>query len=156
MTPETAVIVAVTWLRDTGARVAEVPEAFTIIMPPNVSRRPKGDSQPFAPTPQCARWRLTLDRPVMLRGTSSHQVIHTRTVYVVRGESGCRGVPVLEIPKPSQPTTVPYMYMVPGLHRDSVVPAPPGHPPHIRDPELRWTTLRVVEPIWFEAARPLR
>ena len=147
MTPETAVDVAVTWLRGTGARVAEVPEAFTIIMPLNSWRRPKGDSTPFAPTAQCARWRLTLDRPVLLRGTSSHQVIRTRTVYAVRGEGGCRGNLILEIPKPSQPATVPFMYMVPAL---------PGHPPLTRDPELRWTTLRVVEPIWFEPARPVR
>ena len=159
MTPETAVAVAVAWLRGTGARVAEVPEAFTIIIAPDVTDRlaHSHSTQTFGITPNCPRWRLTLDRPVTLRGAVSGQIVHTRTVYVTRGDSGCRGAPVLEIPKPSQPTTVPFEYPV-----VSPLPHDSGTPPQIAratrppDPKYRWTMLHVIEPIWFEAARLLR
>lgn len=156
MTPETAVDAAMTQLRGTGARVAEVPEAFTMIIPPNVWRRAPGDSQAFAATAECSRWHLTLDRAVTLRGLVTGQVVRTSTVYVTRGEDGCRGTPVLEIPKPSQPMTVPLMYFIPHQGPDSLLPRQRRRPSEFRSPYPRWTTVRVVEPIWFEPARTLR
>lgn len=147
MTPETAVTAAAAFLEKTGARVAEVPEAFTMIRllppaPPEI-RAPRI----FADVAVCPRWRLTLDRPLTLRGTVSGQVVHTHTVFITRSDGGCRGAPVLQIPKPAQPTTVPFAY-------DASRPPPRGNR-HVgpRTPEFRWTTLRVVEPLWFEEAR---
>ncbi|HEY2376062.1 MAG TPA: hypothetical protein VGH98_08820 [Gemmatimonadaceae bacterium] len=81
MTPETAVGVAVTWLRGTGARVAEVPEAFTIIAAPEVS--PTHSSRPFASTPQCARWRLA---------TLTCRRLFTRASLRIRNFGGPRSV----------------------------------------------------------------
>src|SRR5690348_5616122 len=142
MTPETAVDVAEVHLRGTGARVTEVPQAFTLIIPPNALRRAPGDSQPFAPTAQCSRWRLALDRPVRLRGLVTGQVVSTATVYVTRGDDGCRGAPVLEIPKPSQPATLPVTYMVPRQIRDTVVVRGRGRFPKAPPVDWRWTRLR--------------
>lgn len=153
MTPETAVDVAMTQLRGTRVRVAEVPEAFTLIVPPNAWKRAPGDSQAIAEPAECARWRLTFDRAVMLRGLVTGQVVSTTTVYVTRGQSGCLGKPVLEIPQPSQPPTLPVMYMVP--HQWHNVRRP-GRPPADASGFVPgWTRVRVVEPIWFEPARPL-
>lgn len=146
MTPETAVAVAAALLRKTGARIAEVPEAFTIVRllepaPPLVlSRRVVGD------VAICPRWRLTLDRPVPLRGTASGQVVRTQTVYVTRGEGGCRGAPLLQVPTPTQPATVPFMY-------DASRPSLGSGYIASRTAEFRWTELRVLEPLWFEEAR---
>lgn len=156
MTPETAVNVAMTQLRGTGARVAEVPEAFTMIVPPNASRRAAADSQPFAPTAECSRWRLTLDRAVALRGLVTGQIVRTSTVYVTRGDNGCRGIPALEIPMPSQPTSMPLMYMIPHQGRDSLRPQQRRRPSDLPGFDPGWTTVRVVEPIWFEPAGMLR
>ena len=157
MTPETAIAVAAARLIGTGARVAEVPEAFTIIMPPNEGARSADSRRTFARTAICPRWRLTLDRPVALRGTQSGQVVRTRTLYVARGALGCEGAPVLQIPKPSQPTTVAFSYSIrPVQPRDSVPSSVKHRPPKFPDTQFRWTTLRVSEPIWFEDARVVR
>lgn len=154
MTPETAVAVAAALLKGTGARVAEVPEAFTIIVPPGILPQTAHLApSTFAWTPLCARWRVTLDRPVTLRGAKTGQSIRTRTVYVVRGESGCYGVPELQVPKPAQPTTVPFMYTVGPVIPDSGLRPVNGRSVQLPPPEFRWTTLRVLEPIWFEPAR---
>jgi hypothetical protein len=154
MTPETAVAVAAAIFESTGARVAEVPEAFTMIMPPyTVPGITHLSPSTYAWTSLCVRWRLTLDRPVTLRGAKTGQTIRSHTVYVVRGESGCYGVPELQIPKPSQPTTVPFMYTVGPVIPDSGLPPVNGRPVQLPPPEFRWTTLRVLEPIWFEPAR---
>lgn len=94
----------------------------------------------------CPRWRLTLDRPVTLRGSSSGQVVRTRTVYVTRGKGGCEGAPLMQVPVPSQPDSVPFVYNAsPPVRPGSRVIRPP-------DPELHWTVLRVLEPVWFEQA----
>lgn len=150
MTPETAVAVVAASLGRWGARVVEVPEA--------VMKVRLNPSPPAAfPSPRvvgeiatCPRWRLMLDRPVTLRGAASAQVVRTRTVYVNRnGKSDCGGDPVLEIPTPSQPPMIRFMYFVrPPL-------APGTRVVHPAAPEARWTTVRVLEPLWFEEARPL-
>src|SRR5262245_15437147 len=111
ITPESAVAVAAAALfAKTGARIAEVPEAFTIV-------RLLEAAPPLVPFPRivaalaiCPRWRLTLDRPVPLRGATSGQVVRTQRVYVTRGAGGCRGAPLLQVPTPKQPATVPFMY----------------------------------------------
>jgi hypothetical protein len=147
MRPERAVAVAAALLRNTGARVSEVPEAFTIVrlldpQPPAVRSR-----RVFADLAICPRWRLTLDRTVPLRGAVSGQAVRAQTVYVTRSRGGCRGAPLLQIPTPTQPTTVPFMY-------DASRPQPAGSRyvgPHIA--AWRWTELRVLEPLWFEEAR---
>jgi len=157
MTPETAVAVAAALLRGTGARVAEVPEAFTMVIPRRLlAHMAHIGPSTFAWTAMCARWRLTLDRPVMLRGTTTRQMIRTRTVYVSRGESGCYGAPELQVPEPSQPTTVPFIYWVRPAIPDSGLPPVNGRPVRLPNPEFRSTTLRVLEPIWFEPARLVR
>jgi hypothetical protein len=147
MTPETAVAVGAALLRQTGARVSEVPEAFTIVRlldsQPPVVRSPRV----FADLAICPRWRLTLDRAVPLRRVTSGEVVRAQIVYVTRSESGCRGAPLLQVPTPTQPATVPFMY-------DASRPAPAGSRylgPHAA--EWRWTELRVLEPLWFEEAR---
>jgi hypothetical protein len=147
MTPESAVTALAALLGKTGAHIAEVPEAFTAVRlldpSPPVIRSPRivGDLA------ICPRWRLTLDRPVTLRGTSSGQVVRTQTVYVTRSKGGCEGAPMMQIPVPSQPATVPFMYVVTEPVRPGSRVARP------RDPKIRWTALRVVEPLWFEEAR---
>jgi len=145
MTPETAVAVVARLLGNTGARTADVPEAFEMVrlldpQPPLAEwRRIFGDEA------ICPRWRVTLDRPVKLRGATSGRVVRTTTVYVTRSSSGCRGEPVLQIPTAAQPVTVPFLYYI---------SAPLGkHFLGPRAPEVRWTTLRVLQPIWFEQAR---
>lgn len=156
MTPETAVALAAAKLAGTGARVSEVPEAFTIVMafPPPV-RSSLSNSAPQTPT--CSRWRLALDRTVTLRGMATGQLVRTRTVYVMRGKHGCDGTPTLQIPLPSQPTTLPFWYGVrPGWPRNWVLPPVNGRPQRPPDPEMRTTALRVTEPVWFEEARPSR
>jgi hypothetical protein len=154
MTPETAVNVAMARLRGTGARVAEVPEAFTLIVPPNAWQRAPGDSQAFTQTAECSRWRLTLDRAVALRGLVTGRIVHTSTVYVTRGDDGCHGIPALEIPKPSQPTSVPVMYMIPHPGGpDSLLPRQRRRPSQLPGFDPSWTRVRVVEPIMFEPAR---
>ena len=146
LTPESAVKAVAALLEKTGAHVADVPAAFMTVSlldpQPPVIRTPRiwGD------LPMCPHWRLTLDRPVTLRGTVSARVARTRTVYVARGKR-CRGAPLMQIPAPAQPTAVPFMYVVSHLARSG---SPSVKPP---DPELRWTTLRPVEPLWFEDAR---
>ena len=146
MSPETAIATANALLRTTGVHVAEVPEAFTMVRmlePPAV-----GPPRIFGDLAICPRWRLTLDRPVVLRGAGSGQEVRTQTVWVTRSLNGCQGVPLLQIPKSLQPSTVPFLY-------DASRPPPPGRRltgPPARD--FRWTALRVVEPIWFEEARP--
>jgi hypothetical protein len=153
MTPETAVNLAMARLRGTGARVAEVPEAFTLIVPPNAWKRPPGDSQAFAPTAECSRWRLTLDRAVALRGLVTGHIVRTATVYVTRGDNGCVGIPTMEIPKPSQPTSVPVVYMVPHPGGpDSLLPRQRRRPTQWSGFGPGWTRVRVVEPIMFEPA----
>lgn len=146
LTPESAVTVVMALLGTTGVHVAEVPEAFMTVRvlepsPPVVrSLRIVGDQA------NCPRWRLTLDRPVSVRGTASGQVVRARTVYVARSKGGCAGAPLVQVPLPAQPATVPFMYVVNTLR-------PGRHDVRPPDPELRWTTLRVVEPLWFEEAR---
>lgn len=154
LSPETAVTVAATELAAAGARIADVPEAFVVVIPPDVA--PKQAAIPQTPVqPQaCPRWRLMLDRAVVLRGLTSNQVVRTRTVYVARGDSGCDGPPTLQIPRPAQPATLPFMYGVrPGWPRDTVLMPVNGRP--VRPPDLqeRWAALRVTEPVWFEEAR---
>lgn len=147
MTPETAVAVAVGLLGKTGARVAEVPEAFTIVRlldaaPPSIPSR-----RVFADLAVCPRWRLILNRPVMLRGIASGQVLRTQTVYVTRGTGSCRGAPQLQIPMRTQPATVPFMYNA---------SLPPGAASRYLGPpaaDFRRVELRVLAPIWFEEAR---
>jgi hypothetical protein len=157
MTPETATGVVTTQLAGAGARVTEVPEAFMLVMPPRETALRASLPQPFIQTHACPRWRLTLDRPVTLRGMTSGKVIDTRTVYVTRGGNGCSGIPTLQIPQPPQPTTLPFLFGVrPGMPRDSAVPPLNGRPATLPPPEMRWMALRVTEPIWFEEARLLR
>jgi hypothetical protein len=154
MTPETAVAVATARLAGTGARVTEVPEAFMLVMPPHEAVPRANLSRPFVQTHACPRWRLTLDQAVALRGMASGKVVDTRTVYVARGDSGCDGIPTLQIPQPTQPTTLPFLYGVrSGKARDSVVPPRNGRPAALPPPDMRWMALRVAEPIWFEEAR---
>jgi hypothetical protein len=147
MTPETAVAVTTAALGTTGTRVAEVPEAFTMVRlldpQPPLIRAPRI----FGDLAICPRWQLTLDRPVTLRGMTSGQVVHTQVVYVTRSKGGCGGAPVLQIPTPAQPTTVPFLY-------DVSRPPPPGsRPAGPPASDFRWMTLRVLEPLWFEEAR---
>ncbi|MFN2563495.1 MAG: hypothetical protein ABR499_00620 [Gemmatimonadaceae bacterium] len=154
LSPETAVAVAVARLAGTGARVTEVPEAFKVVVrsltPPKHSTEQQSAIQPHS----CPRWRLTLDRAVTLRGTASDQIVRTRTVYVARGDNGCAGAPALQIPRPVQPGTLPFMYgVLPGLRRDFVLPPADVRPAKVAGAEIRWTALRVTEPIWFEGAR---
>lgn len=67
--PEDAALLAA---RATGQRVAEVPE---LVLPP------------FPGAPQLARWRITLEAPVKLRGRSSGIVRPTREVYAGFGRT---------------------------------------------------------------------
>lgn len=146
MTPESAVMVVTALLGKTGARVAEVPEAFTVV-------RRLDPSPPMIRSPRiggdlalCPRWRLTLDRPVTLRATPSGRVARTQTVYVTRSKGGCEGAPLVQVPAPPQSATVPFMYVVQSVRPGNRIIGLP-------DPELRWTVLRVLEPLWFEEAR---
>jgi hypothetical protein len=147
MTPESVVTVLTALLGKTGPYVAEVPEAFTAV-------RLLDPSPPMIRSPWieadlaiCPRWRVTLDRPVTLRGAASGQVVRTQTVYVTRDKGGCEGAPLVQLPVPSQPATVPFMYVVSEPVRPgSRVVGPPA-------PEFHWTALRVLEPLWFEEAR---
>lgn len=145
MTPETAVAAAIALLGKTAARVAEVPEAFMIVKvvdpSPPMIRMPRIVGH----LAMCPRWRLTVDRPVTMRGIGSRQLVRTRTVYVTRKQDGCLGAPIVEIAMPVQATTVPFMY--------AVMPQLGTRVPRPYDLELRWTTLRVVEPLLFEEAR---
>src|SRR5438309_9764483 len=78
-----------TW--STGARVAEVPEAFPTMLAldhgvivrdqPSTLNASQGV---FAQAEECPRWRLTLDRPVTLRGKASGRIVRTETLYVAR------------------------------------------------------------------------
>lgn len=146
ITPETAVAVAHVALGKTGARVAEVPEAFMKVR--------QLDPSPGMPRPRvvgeiatCPRWRLTLDRPVTLHGASSGQSVSTSTVYVgSNGRGDCEGDPVLQIPQPGQPSIIPFMYI-------AGMPKPNTRIMRMPAPDVRWTSLRVLEPLWFEEAR---
>jgi hypothetical protein len=150
MTPESAVAVAAAQLAGTGARVAEVPDAFTLVLPPPSHPKRAMADQPFIQTHACSRWRLTLDRPVVLRGLTSGHVSRTRFVYVVAGAYGCGGVPIMQIPRPAQPRTLTFFsYVV----RDPVVQSRGDRPAEPSPPEIRSIALRVTEPIWFEEAR---
>lgn len=154
-TPETAVAVAVARLRGTGARVTEVPEAFTNVMLLDPAPPVADSSRITAHIAICPRWRLRLDRSVVLRGAASNQVVRTRTVYVTRGKGGCTGSPMLQIPTPQQPTMVPFMYLAQlRLPRSIAMPPTGDGPAGLPDLKPQWTTLRVSEPIWFEEARP--
>jgi hypothetical protein len=156
LSPEEAVAVAATRLEPSMARVSEVPEAFTVVVPPGGRRGPPGSpvfhqsmSQPHA----CPRWRLTLDRVVTLRGLASGQVVTTRTVYVARGDNGCGGTPTLQIPRPTQPVTLPFSF---GVRRGSITIRSPQRglrPSDLPPIEFRVVALRVIEPVWFEEAR---
>lgn len=145
MTPESAVAVAVAQLAGTGARVTEVPEAFMLVVQ---TPKPPQDYT-MIQSSHCPRWRLTLDRTVMLRGMTSGQVVRTRTVYVVAGDYGCGGAATLQIPRPAQPSTLPFLYGVRSIALPSLGGQRAAPPP----PEMRSTALRVTEPIWFEEAR---
>jgi hypothetical protein len=152
MTPESAVAVAVAWLAGTGARVSEVPEAFMLVVPRDPP--PAIADQTMIQSHLCPRWRLTLDRAVPLRGTTSGQVVRTRTVFVMAGEAGCGGAATLQIPRLTQPATLPYRYGVRLVSsHDSVLPSRNGRPAGPPPPEMRSTALRVTEPVWFEEAR---
>jgi hypothetical protein len=146
ISPESAVAVAVAWLAGTGARVSEIPEAFMLVLPHEL---PRATTDPtMVQTHLCPRWRLTLDRPVSLRGMTSGQLVRTRTVFILAGETGCGGAATLQIPRPTQPATLPFQYGVRLVTSNrSGEPAPP---------EMRSTALRVTEPIWFEEARTHR
>lgn len=142
-------------LAATGARVAEVPEAFTIVIPPDAVPTMAAVRHTAVQAQACLRWRLRLDRPVTLRGVTSHRVLRTRTIYVARGNLGCDGAPTLQIPRPEQPATLPFMYGVrPGWPRDTVLAPVNGRPVRPPDPEMRSVALRVTKPVWFEEARP--
>jgi hypothetical protein len=150
--PEAAVRAAAVQLSGTGARVAEVPVAYRIALP---SRELKAGSMPqraFGQGPACPRWRLVLDRVVTLRGVTSGRIVDTRTVYVARADKGCGGVPLLQIPQPTQPPTLASWYRVEDRTpnraplRGACLAVPPPS-------DTRCTELRVTEPVWFEEAR---
>jgi hypothetical protein len=151
MTPETAVAVAAAQLAGTGARVTEVPEAFTLVVPPLEPSQHAMANSIMVQTHMCSRWRLTVDRPVVLRGMTSGQLVRTRIVYVARSDNGCAGIPTIQIPRPTQPATLKFWFAVPPVApRDSTVHGRRAEPsPH----EMRPIALRVTEPIWFEEAR---
>jgi hypothetical protein len=152
LTPETAVIFATTQLA--GARVAEIPDAFMVAMSVGRPRSRERTPGAFLQGHACARWRLVLDRSVRLRSVPSGHVASSRVVYVVRGERGCSGALMLQIPKPAQPTTVPFSYLFrPPELRNVVIPPHNGHPGTFPPPEIRWAAWRVTEPLWFEEAR---
>lgn len=152
LSPERAVTVAVAALAGTGARVAEVPEAFQLVVTPQAPQTP-AMRQAIGNVQACPRWRLTLDRAVALRGITSGQVVRTRTVYVTRGDGGCDGAPALQVSRPVQPTTLPFLYGVAPSGPVAGAPARDGRSADPGPPELRWTALRVTEPVWFEGAR---
>ena len=101
----------------------------------------------WAEAAECVRWRLTLDRPVTLRGNASGQIVRTRMVYVTRAPTGCGGEPRLQIPKAGQPATAPLHYTVVDQ------PMPGSRFAGMPRIDIRVTTLQVLEPIWFEDAR---
>jgi hypothetical protein len=148
MTPETAVAVVTAVLEKSGAHAAEVPEAFTSVRLLDPSPPMVRSPRVFGDLAICPRWRLTLDRRVTVRGSSSGRVVRTRTLYVTRSGSACYGVPLVQLPALAQPATVPFMYVQPVW--------PPRRMARPPDPELRWTTLRAIEPLWFEEARLAR
>ncbi|MFN2567545.1 MAG: hypothetical protein ABR499_21325 [Gemmatimonadaceae bacterium] len=150
--PEAAVMAAAAQLSGTGARVAEVPVAYQIVLSPRELGVGSVAQRPYSQTPACPRWRLTLDRVVTLRGVTSGRIVDTRTVYVARAGSGCSGVPLLQIPQPRQPPTLASWYGVadgppnPEPLRGACLTVPPPS-------DTRCTELRVREPVWFEEAR---
>ena len=151
LSPERAVAAAVSALAaNGGVHVREVPDAFPIIM--SVPAPTPGRTQALPQGRECPRWRLRLDRDVRLRGRISGQVVSTATVYVSRDKFGCGGDATLEIPRPNQPTTLPYAYGVYAPMLDSTAPVPGRRAPP-RPIEFRSTALRVTEPIWFEPAQ---
>jgi hypothetical protein len=147
--PEAAVRAAAAQLSGTSARVAEVPVAYRIVLPPLELRAGSMAQPPFGQGPACPRWRLVLDRVVTLRGG---RIVDTRTVYVARADFGCGGVPLLQIPQPTQPPTLASWYGVadgtpnPEPLRGACLAVPPPS-------DTRCTELRVTEPVWFEEAR---
>jgi hypothetical protein len=153
LTPETAVAIAARELAGTGARVAQIPEAFKLVLPPSATPRDSTMDQSMSQPGACPRWRLTLDRDVTLRGTVSRQVVRTRTVYVARGDNGCEGAPTLQIPRSTQPTTLPFWYGMRPPVPHPVVPRQGPLPADLSPLETRRAALRVIQPIWFERAR---
>jgi hypothetical protein len=150
--PETAVRVAAAQLSGTGARVAEVPVAYRIVLSPRGLYPGSMAQPPFDQGPECPRWRLTLDRVVTLRGVTSGQIVDIRTVYVARAGGGCGGVPLLQIPQPTQPATLASWYGV----ADGTSNPEPLRGACLADPPpsgARCTELLVTEPVWFEEAR---
>ena len=153
--PETAVAVAAATLAGTGARVSEVPGAFQVVLPPDRPSHRMAADQANTQSQTCMRWRLVLDRPVTLHGVASGQVLRTTTVWVARGDNGCAGAPTLQIPRSAQPTSLPLRYGVrPGFPRDTVLAPRDGHPVEFPLPQMRSIALHVMEPVWFEEARP--
>jgi hypothetical protein len=150
--PETAVRAATAQLSGTGARVADVPVAYRIVVSPQELKVGSMAQPPFGQGPSCPRWRLVLDRVVTLRGVTSGRIVDTRTVYVTRADMGCGGVPLLQIPQPTQPPTLASWYRVedgtpnPELLRGACLAVPPPS-------DTRCTELRVTEPVWFVEAR---
>lgn len=134
LAPETAVAVATTTLASSGARVTEMPEAFAIV--PTLHDLPQDSLFQSQIQPQeIARWRLTLDRTLTLRGLSSGQVVRTRTVYVAPTFGVHGPVMTMQIARPAQPRAIRFDYVVrfgQGLHQ---------------------VMIPVLEPIWFESAR---
>ncbi len=88
-----------------------------------------------------------------LRSTASDRVVRSRTVYVARGDNGCMGTPTLQIPAAA--TAGDAAGLQPGLPRDFVPPSVDGRPAKVPQPEIRWTALRVTEPVWFEGGPAL-
>ena len=132
--------------------VAVPPVAYRIVVPPLELRAGSMARPPFGQGPACPRWRLVLDRLVTLRGVTSGRIVDTRTAYVARADVGCGGVPLLQIPRATQPPTLASWY---GVADGTPNPEPlRGACLAVQPPsDTRCTELRVTEPVWFEEAR---
>ena len=156
LSPETAGAVASATLKGTGARVNDVPEAFHVVLSSRDGESPDSIFQSATQPPACLRWRLTLDRPVLLRGRASGQIARTNTVYVARGPWGCDRTATMQIPRPLQPRTIHFLYDL-WRHKVGSKDPRPEHGGNLSSLfKMRSTIVPVREPLWFEPAELVR